>query len=95
MSLVFEWDEAKAESNLKKHRLRFDDIIHVFADPLARIFVDESHSEGERREIIIGHLPDRRLVLAVFYEVATDRIRIISARPATAREQRDYEENSN
>ena len=48
----------------------------------------------EPREIIIGHLRDRRLCLVVFTEISEDRLRIISARLATPKEQRDYERNT-
>ena len=66
----------------------------LFQDPLARIFTDEWQSLGERREIIIGHLRDRRLLLVVFCEPSEDRIRIISARHATPKEKRDYDQNT-
>jgi uncharacterized protein len=59
----------------------------VFQDPLARIFTDEWQSLGERREIIIGHLRDRRLVLVVFREPKEDRICIISAACNPEREE--------
>ena len=87
----FEWDRAKARSNIKKHGVSFEDAMAVFQDPLARIFADEWHSMGEPRKIIIGHLRDQRLVLVVFCEPSEDRIHIISARPATPREKRDYD----
>jgi hypothetical protein len=45
----FEWDPAKAESNLQKHDVSFDEAVTVFKDPLAFIFDDESHSEEEHR----------------------------------------------
>jgi uncharacterized protein len=89
----FEWDDAKAESNLAKHGVSFDEALTVFDDPLAAIFDDEHHSVGERREIIIGHSDRGRLVLVCFVE-RPDRVRIISARPATRRERTGYEENS-
>jgi uncharacterized DUF497 family protein len=50
----FEWDAKKAATNLKKHRVSFDEAITVFRDPLAVIVDDEDHSEEECREIIIG-----------------------------------------
>lgn len=90
----FEWDKAKARSNIKKHGVSFEDAMAVFQDPLARIFTDEWQSLGERPEIIIGHLPDRRLVLVVYYEPSKDRIRIISARPTTPREKKDYDQHA-
>jgi uncharacterized DUF497 family protein len=46
----FEWDPAKAEANVKKHRVAFEEALGVFADPLARIFDDSDHSADEARE---------------------------------------------
>jgi hypothetical protein len=93
MRLTFEWHPAKAQANLQKHGLSFQDARAVFSDPLARILPDDWHSEGEQREIIIGHLQNRRLALVVFVEATDDHLRIISARHATAKEQRDYEQH--
>jgi uncharacterized DUF497 family protein len=92
MSLEFEWDEDKAASNEKKHRISFEEAATVFADPLAAIFHDEVHSDQEQREIIVGHSAKNRLLLVSFTERA-QAIRIISARQATKKERRDYEEN--
>jgi uncharacterized protein len=92
MSVKFEWDKNKAAANLKKHRVSFDEARTVFNDPLARIFDDEEHSRHEQREIIIGHAVTQRLLLVCFSE-RDGAIRIISARPATRREHRDYETN--
>ena len=47
MSIRFEWDPNKAEANLAKHEISFEEAMTVFADPLARIFPDEEHSVGE------------------------------------------------
>ena len=92
MKVKFEWDKTKAAANLKKHRVSFDEARTVFNDPLARIFDDEEHSGHEQREIIIGHAVTQRLLLVCFIE-RSEVIRIISARLATRREQRDYESN--
>lgn len=92
MSMEFEWDEDKAASNRKKHRVTFEQAATVFADPLAVIFDDEGHSEEEQREIIIGHSAENQLLLVCFTERAGG-IRIISARRATKKERQDYEEN--
>ena len=92
MSLEFEWDEDKAASNRHKHGVTFEEAATVFADPLAAIFDDEAHSQEEQREIIIGHSAEDHLLLVSFTERA-GVIRIISARPATKKERRDYEEN--
>ena len=92
MSLRFEWDPKKAETNLSKHDVSFEEAITVFADPLARIFTDEEHSVDELREIIIGH-SDRSQLLLVNFKGIDNRVRIFSARKATRRERKDYEEN--
>lgn len=94
MSVRFEWDRGKAEANLGKHRVSFDEASTVFNDPLAFIFDDESHSADERREIIIGHSITGRLLLVCFTERVEDVIRIFSARIATKKERKDYEENA-
>jgi len=90
----FEWDPAKAESNLRKHGVSFDEAVTVFKDPLAYIFDDEAHSEEEHREIIIGISALRRMILVCFVEGLDDIVRIFSARPATRQEIKDYEENA-
>jgi uncharacterized DUF497 family protein len=93
MSFEFEWDPKKAKANATKHGVTFQEGTSVFADPLAKIFNDEDHSYDEKREIIIGHSTNQRLILVAFTEVGT-RIRIISVREATPTERRDYEENA-
>ena len=90
MSLEFEWDPAKAEANLKKHRVSFEEALTGCADPLARIVDHPDQSTEEAREIIIGHSTKQRLLLVSFTE-RTSRVRIISARRATKRERQDYE----
>ncbi len=89
----FEWDASKAAANLKKHGVSFEEAKTVFDNGLAAIFDDETHSEGERREIIIGHSRNNRLLLISFTE-RPHAIRIISARLATRREREDYERNT-
>ena len=70
MGFEFEWDPKKAEENLKRHRVAFDEALTVFADPLARIFDDPDHSMDETREIIVGHSEKLRLLLVSFTERA-------------------------
>ena len=91
MSLRFEWDRKKAEANLAKHHVSFEEAMSVFADPLARIFPDDEHSVDELREIIIGHSARRQILLVNF--TGDERVRIISARKATRKERKEYEEN--
>ena len=93
MSLRFEWDDNKAAANLQRHGVSFEEAQTVFYDPLARIFDDEAHAVEEHREIIIGHSINTRLLLVCFTERAPSLIRIFSARPATRKERKDYEEN--
>ena len=94
MSLQFEWDKNKAVSNLKKHKVSFEEACSVFRDPLAVIFDDEDHSTPEEsREIIIGKSEKNRLLLISYTERVENIIRIISSRLATKHERRDYEEN--
>ena len=94
MSVRFKWDNTKAVSNLKKHSISFKEAKTVFCDPLARIFDDKEHSIEEKREIIIGHSTNSRLLLVCFTE-QINAVRIFSARLATRKEQKDYEENAN
>lgn len=92
MTLEFEWDPDKAETNRRKHGVTFEESLTVFGDPLAAIFDDEAHSIEELREIIIGYSEQNRLLLVSFTE-RNEKVRIISARRASKRERRDYEEN--
>jgi len=92
MALAFEWDPRKAEANLERHGISFEQALSVFGDPLARIFDDSAHSEGEHREFIVGHAHNEVLLVVSFSE-RPHAIRLISARVATRRERRDYEEN--
>ncbi len=93
MSIQFEWDKAKAVLNIKKHGVSFDEASTVFGDPLAKIFDDEIHSTDEKREIIIGHSINNHLLIVCFTERVKSTVRIISARLATQKERKEYEEN--
>jgi uncharacterized DUF497 family protein len=93
MGFRFEWDRRKAADNLRKHGVSFNEASTVFHDPLARIFDDEDHAQDEPREIIVGNSVTGRLLLVFFLERTENVIRIISARPSTARERDDYEES--
>jgi uncharacterized DUF497 family protein len=92
-NLQLEWDEAKAAANLEKHGVAFPEATSVFRDPLAKVLPDPTDSSGEDRAIMMGHSDQGRLLLVVFTD-RNDRIRIISAREATRRERREYEEHS-
>ncbi len=92
MDLVFEWDARKAKGNFRKHGVTFDEATTVFDDALASIFPDEDHSSTEEREILVGHSILNRLLLVCFTE-RRGRVRIISARKATALERKDHEKH--
>ena len=89
--MKFEWDSRKAEANIAKHNVSFEEAETVFFDPIAAIFDDEWHSTGERREIIIGYSQRNRLLLVCFTEREGTVIRIISSREATPTERRRHE----
>ncbi len=85
----YEWDPDKAKSNQKKHGIRFADAVGVFEDENA-ITIDDEH-EREARYITIGKDFLSR-ILVVVYTFRDIVIRIISARKATTRERKMYEE---
>jgi uncharacterized DUF497 family protein len=93
MSLEFEWDDNKAARNRKKHSVSFEEASTVFGDPLALTIHDPLHSEEEDRFVTLGESHRRRLLVVVFTERG-DKIRIISARVATRRERKNYEEGA-
>jgi uncharacterized DUF497 family protein len=91
--LRFEWDEKKNRGNRTKHGVWFEEAQSVFRDPNARLFHDPEHSEQEDRFILIGvSATARPLVVVHCYRESDSVIRIISARKATKKEVRFYEE---
>ena len=88
----FEWDPEKAAANELKHGVTFVEGATVFEDPLFLVFEDPDHSFGESRYIIMGRSAQGRLLL-VSYTERGNRNRVISARAATKREKRIYEED--
>lgn len=89
--MTFAWDEAKAAANLRKHGVDFREAATVFGDALSTTFPDVDHSVRERRFLTIGVSVEGRVLVVAHTEVG-GTIRIISARPATVRERRFYEE---
>ena len=89
--MKFEWDPKKAAQNLMKHGVSFEDAAAVFGDPLAGTIPDPTHSTGEARFVTIGMTPAQRL-LVVAHTDRDDRIRIVTARPATRAEKKKHEE---
>jgi uncharacterized protein len=91
--VIFEWDEAKDIANQRKHGLSFDDALGVFIDPL-RLTRQDRIENGEARWQTIGMMGRHRIILVAhsFWDDNDNEIiRIISARPVTRRERRDYE----
>jgi uncharacterized DUF497 family protein len=91
MELAFEWDEVKARSNLRKHRVSFHEARTTFNDPYLLTFPDAEHSGTEDRFVSIG-ISGRSRVLVTNHTDRAGKVRIISSRRATARDRRFYEE---
>jgi hypothetical protein len=86
----FEWDEKKAQMNLRQHGVSFDEATEVFLDANVFEFFDADHSVEELRHNVVG-FSSRRLLLVVFTVRSGDVTRIISARKAGKYHQRLYE----
>ncbi len=86
----FEWDDEKAQSNLKKHGVSFVEAATIFNDPNLATIADPDHSDNEERYVSIGISVIRRL-LSVIHTFRKERIRLISARKAAKAEKETYE----
>lgn len=91
MRIEFEWDSDKANKNIKKHRVSFNEAATIFGNPLSMTFYDPDHSIDENRYITIG-LSYLGKLLIVSHTDREEHIRIISARKTTRRESKFYEE---
>lgn len=93
MDIIFEWDDEKAEINIKKHGISFDEAATSFKDCNAIVFDDPEHSDEEDRFILLGFSSKANLLIVCHcYREADTMIRIISARKATKEESKYYEE---
>ena len=90
VELRFDWDDAKSRSNQAKHRVSFAEAATVFGDPLSVLIPDPLHSEDEERFTLLGQSQRQRLLVVVHTE-GDGAIRLISARLATAKEKKNYE----
>jgi uncharacterized protein len=91
--LRFDWDEQKNKSNRTKHGIWFEEARSVFADPHGRLFYDPEHSESEDQFILLGMSSAARILVVVHCYRNSDPVaRLISARKATRKEIRFYEE---
>lgn len=87
----FEWDDNKANSNLKKHGIRFAEAATVWLDPSALEIPDPEHSQSEERWIRLGYSTQAKILVVVYVEkIEGEKIRIISARKATKTEENQY-----
>jgi len=90
-NIQFAWDRRKAEANLVKHGVTFEEAKSAFLDESARLIDDPDHSENEDRFILLGYsLQARCLIVSHCYRESGSVIRLISARRATPREERQY-----
>ncbi|MEX2301216.1 MAG: BrnT family toxin [Bryobacterales bacterium] len=91
MSLLFEWDNKKAEENRKKHGVSFDEATSVLDDPLSVTIPDPDHSADESRFVTMG-MSQRNRILVIVHTDRGSRLRMISARQAESLEVRKYEQ---
>ena len=89
--MVFTWDPRKAAANLVQHGVDFREAATAFDDPLSTTFPDADHSVTERRFLLIGQSAQRRTLVVAHMERG-ETVHIISARTATRRERKFYEE---
>ena len=89
--LLFEWDDRKEKRNIDKHGISFSEAATVFSDEAAILFDDPEHSENEERFLLLGMSDVTNICLVCHCYRASDTvIRIISARKATAKEEKRY-----
>ncbi|MBC7875790.1 MAG: BrnT family toxin [Anaerolineales bacterium] len=97
MKEIYGWDKRKAQINLAKHKVSFEEGETIFDDPFLITYHDELHSEKEERLISIGISKNQRILLVVHVEKQETAdfilVRIISCRKATPSERKLYEES--
>ena len=92
--MIFDWDNNKSHSNIEKHGISFELASTVFEDML-HLSISDSGSQSEERWVTVGRAVNGQIIVVVHtYRVQAEReaMRIISARKATKRERRQYEE---
>jgi uncharacterized DUF497 family protein len=88
--LAFEWDPKKAAANFRKHSIRFSEALDVFDDDYALTIIDDISDPNEQRFVTLG-MGLKGIIMVVVYTSRAENIRLISARPAEAREREEYE----
>ena len=91
--LLFEWDAHEARKNEETHGVSFDEASTAFRDTLSLTIHDPLHSDEEDRFVLIGNSCMNRLLVVIHTERG-ENIRIISARRATKKERKQYDENA-
>lgn len=86
----FEWQRSKANVNIRKHKITFEEATEVFLFDATQYYTDESHSFDERRYFAVGYTTKEKLLVVCYTE--RTRFHIISARKANSSERKDYEE---
>jgi len=93
--MKFEWDLKKERINIKKHRVTFEQASYVFSDPFSLSMYDPDHSEDEDRYILIGQ-SQNEVILTVVHTFKDENdievVRVISARKATQKEGKLYQQ---
>ena len=96
--MEFEWDENKNQRNITKHGIDFQQVTKIFDDPNLLTYEDQRFSYGEIREISLGKLlltTQQQVIIAIVVHTNRDgRIRLISARKASKKERKLYEQQS-
>ena len=87
--MEIEFDPAKAEANVEKHGISFEEAASALLDPMALGFEDQD-AEGESRWVLVGMSSQARLLTVVYTLRDEERIRLISARKATRNEANQY-----
>jgi hypothetical protein len=89
--IKFEWNAAKAATNIKKHGVSFEEAKSVFFDEFALQFFDQDNSKTEDRFLMLGMSNQTNLLLVCHCESHDgNTIRVISARKATKNESKNY-----
>jgi uncharacterized DUF497 family protein len=88
--MKIEYNEQKAQGNLKKHGISFDEAEEALYDPFALV-IEDDESVNEERFLLLGKSKKERVLMVVYALRHEDTIRIISARKATGKEKADYE----
>lgn len=89
--MKFEWDDKKAQSNIEKHGITFEEAVSVFYDEEALLRDDPEHSDEEDRFVLLGMSTMANILIVCHcYRESDEIIRIISARKATKMETKQY-----